>query len=342
MNTNQNPKAKRVSPFVFPFVFISLFLILTSCSNSVTLDLTNNKPENMGNTMGNLLNAGLVTNDGDSIYYITSEGTKVFLNKMGMNGEHQVLIDKMYYFVNVEGDFIYYIDPADEAIYRMGTDFVQSEKLYDVKARFLLVADDTIYALGGDSDKYAGDLYSMDINGSGFNILSDDKIWQVYFYNNEIYYTTQSNGQTSLYKIDIYGGNKEQIARDIELGDWFHIYDGKVFYVSQSLGLGVAAIRGFDVKSKEDSLVYELEPDSFILINGCINAVDNMMFFLATGAPRTYTYLNLDTGEVKSSKIRGDSVIGFYTIGNKIIYYVDDQPYIMNFDGTDKKRFNRF
>ena len=318
-------------------VVLAQSLLFLSCTSAEDIDLTVSKPENMGNTMGNLFNVGLVTNDEDSVYYATSEGTQVILNKKTVNGEHQVLSNRIHYYLNVVGNSIYYVDPSDDAIYRMDANGVQSEKLYDVKVGFLLVVSDTIYALGGESDSHAGVLYAMNTDGSDINILSNDKIWQMFFYNNEIYYTTLSGGQTSLYKMDVDGENKVLIARDIKLGDWFYIFNEKIFYVTSG---DPYSIREFDIKSKADSLVYEHEPNSFIMLNGCINATENIIYFLATGAPRTYTCLNLDTGEAKVSKLFGSSVFGFYTIGNKVLYYVDEQPYTMNFDGTDKRRFD--
>jgi hypothetical protein len=316
-------------------------LLLLSCTGAGKIDLTYNKPAGMGNTMGNLLNFGIVANDSSSIYYTTFTDTQVILAKKSIiTGEAQVVKElgfNMNSYINVVGDFIYYIDSADDAIYKMDINGEQNEKLCDIKARFLLVVNDTVYALGGESDSFDGNLYVMNTNGSGIITLTSDDVSDMYYYNDEIYYTTYIDQKQLLYKIDLEGKNKELIAPDVDLGIWFYIYKEKIYYKAY-LGEFIYGFRMIDINSGEDSLVYE-HMTSDMIPDGFINAAGNILYFRTLGAPPTYTYLNLDTGEAKTSWFYVPAKLGFYTIGNKVFYYKDYQPYTMNFDGTGRKRF---
>ena len=321
-------------------VIIALSVFLPSCKTATEIDLTNSKPEGMGNTMGNLQNAGIVTNDENSIYYITTKDSQAILNRKSINGEQQVLLEldnRLCFFLNAVSDFIYYTDSTDGTIYKIDTKGMQNEKLCNIKASFLLVANGTVYALGGETDSNTGNLYAMNVDGSDIKVLSNDKIWKIFLYDNQIYYATV--GEFNLYKMDMNGDNKEFISQNIGIMNWFYIYNDRIYYETQGGGFAIT-IREFDLNSKKDTLVYEDEIKGRMIPNGCINAADNIIYFQATGAPLAYICLNLDTAEVKTSSIQGSKILGLYTIGNKIFYYVKEQPYTMNFDGSEQRRFN--
>ena len=329
-------------------IFIVLIIVLTqsifalSCANEKSIDLTNSKPQYMGNTIGNLLNFGVIANDDNSIYFTTFKGAQATLNKKNVDEEHQVIGNGLYLFLNVAGDFIYYVDDTDGAIYKMDTNGSNSEKLGDIKANFIFVVDDIIYALGGDSDRYIGNLYAMNIDGSDTRILSSDNVRQMYFYDSKLYYATLGDGQILLYKMNMDGENKELINPDqidentksVKSMKWFYIYDEDIYYLTSS---GMNEIRKFDVVKKEDSLLYEVGTE---MPNGCINAMDNIIYFLAVETRQSYTWLNLDTGEWETSTHKDVNTVGMYTIGNKVFYYANEQPYTMNIDGSEKRRFN--
>ena len=328
-------------------IFIVLIIILTqsifvlSCANAESIDLANSKPQYMGNTIGNLLNLGIIANDDNSIYFMSSEGTQVILNK-STNGELQEIGNELCFFLNVVDDFIYYVNTSDDTIHRMDTNGSNSERLGDIKADFIFVIYDTLYALGGETDISSSNLYAMNIDGSDTRILSSDRVNQMYFYNNKVYYATYVDGQVLLYRMNMDGENKELIIPDqtgentqgVKSLNWFCVYDENIYYLTFG---GMKEIRKFDTEKKEDSLVYEINNE---ILLGCINIADDTIYFLTPGAPILYTWINLNTGEWKTSSHKASNNIGMYTIGNKVVYYSHEQPFTMNIDGSGKRRLN--
>jgi len=320
--------------FILLAIVIIQSIIISACTNSERIVLEESNPSNVGNTIGNLLNYGIITNDENNIYYTSSNGAQVTLNKKNIDtGEHQVIKNGLCLFLNVVGDFIYYVDDID-TIHRMDTNGIQDEKLSDIKVEFLFVFNDTIYALGGEDDKYIGNLYTMSVDGSDLNILLNKNVLQIYFCNNFLFYTTAQEGQTSLYKMDMEGNNRELILQEVKMVNWF-VYNDSIYYVSQG---GIKEVRKLAIDTKEDSLVYEINKE---IPNGFFNADNNSVYFIAT-APPSYTFLNLDTGDIKTSSFQDDFAIGLYTIGNKVFYYEkeNEKLYTMNIDGSGRKQFN--
>jgi len=220
----------------------------------------------------------------------------------------------------------------------MDTNGAQNTVLSDFKADFLFVSNDTIYSLGSKSDRYAGLLYTMSIDGSGFKSLLNDKINQIYFYDNYIYYSTFSNEQTLIYKMDMAGENENLIFQSANSIDRFYIYNGDIFFVATNGGI---TIHKYEIAMKEDTIIYEVNRNA--IPNGFINIMNDNLYFIAT-APRTYICLNLNTGEATTSSNYDANDVGLYTIGNKVFYYQNkdgnDSLYMMNIDGNDKEPFN--
>lgn len=323
--------------FIILSVIVVQLIFVSSCTDADKIELANSKNPDMGNKIGNLLNYGVIANDEKSIYYSASKGTQVTLNKKNIDtGEHQVLNNGLCVFLNVVGGFIYYVDDIDDTIHRMDTNGIKNERLSDIKVEFLFVFNNTIYALGGEGDKYIGNLYAMSIDGSGLNILLDERVQQIYFYDNALFYTTIHDEQTFLYKMDMDGGNKELILQDMKMANWL-VYKDSIYYITQG---GIKEVRKVIIGTKEDSLVYEINKE---IPNGFFNADNNFAYFIAT-APSAYTYLNLDTGDIKTSSFHGDITVGLYAIGNKVFYYKNQNQneilYSMNVDGSGEKRFN--
>jgi len=326
---------------IWLLILLIQVIFISSCTNTESIDLTYSKPQNAGNTIVNLLNYGAVANDDNSVYYIASKGAQVSLNKKDISsGENLVIGNLMCLFLNVVDDYIYYVDAADSTIHKTDLFGRHDEKLSDYKADFLFVLQGKIYALGNESDIKTDNLFSMNNDGSDFNVLSNDNINIMYFDNKEIYYSAFGEEQMLLYKIDMDGCNKEilsqsrndQSVRGVETGEWFYIYNGKLFYLTVA---GGSTIRKFDLSTKEDSLVYNAQ---YNIQNWYINASDNIVYFKSIG-PRIYNCLNLDTGEVNASSMSETTDVGMYIIGNKVFYYENEQPYIMNLDGSGRQPF---
>jgi len=327
---------------ILVLLIVTLQLIfITSCGIEKN-ELLNSKPQNIGNTMGNLMNLGFVTNNNDSIFYMAFNDPKVSLNRKNIKGDNEIISYGLCLYLNVLDEFIYYINDKDE-IYKMDINGNQKTKLSNIKAAFLCVFNDTIYALGGDSDKYDKNLYSMNIDGSDFKILSNEKIGKLYIYNDKIYYNTFIDGETYLYKMNLAGKDKELIIKSTGMEDLFYIYKDNLYYLSSG---GVFSINKFNISNKEYSLVNKTDGQ---IPNGLINGNNNFIFFKST-SPRTYYLLNLDTGELNSSiddRFNNNVTVngiqyrtGLYSVGNKVFFYENGQLNYMNIDGSNVEPFN--
>jgi len=318
-------------------VITAAAVLASACSNAGGVVLAGSKLPDMGNTPGNLYSIGAIAYDDESVYYSTSKGTEVILNKRNVNtGEQQELSysDEMCFCLNVTADFIFYVGSSSSAIHRMDKSGARDIVLGDIKARSLFVYGDAIYFIGGESNAYDGNLYSMGIDGSGLGLLTDDNVREMYFYDGRFYYLAHNDGEYLLYRIDMDGSNKELIVKDTGLWGWFCVYGGDVYYrVSEG---AMEMIRKIDADTKVDSLVYETEK---MMPNSRINTAGNILYFVST-SPMTYTCLDMDTGEEKTtSNSRLNNIIGMYTVGNKVFYYQNEKIYMMNIDGSGRKRF---
>ena len=132
-----------------------------------------------------------------------------------------------------------------------------------------------------------------------------------------------------MYKMGMDGSNKELITQDIDIQDWLYIYNGKIYYLSHQVE---TAIRMLDPETKEDSLVYTVK---YNIPNWYINAADNIIYYKTIGC---FYRLDVNTGKVKISPMEGTTDVAMYIIGNKVFYYQNERPYMMNLDGMDQRR----
>jgi len=180
-----------------------------------------------GNTQGNLNNFGFVAKQGDYIYYSNNS-----LYKSKVDGsEKMVLIYDTPSFINVCGDWVYYINattgsPDANKIYKIKTDGTGKAKVLDDISIFMILSGDYIY-YSNSSD--GGRLYRIKTDGTEKAKLSDDVAYEINVLGDWVYYSSGTN-EKILCKVKIDGSYKTFIGSgNFEFinisGDWIYFQD---------------------------------------------------------------------------------------------------------------------
>ncbi len=104
----------------------------------------------IGNSVGNIINSGLIASKDGWVYYNSSPDSEInesALYKAKVDGSDKTkLADDSPYFINVAGEWIFYVNASDEhTIYRIKTDGTSREKLTEKAVWSMMVIDNWIY-----------------------------------------------------------------------------------------------------------------------------------------------------------------------------------------------------
>lgn len=103
--------------------------------------------------------------ENDWIYYINASDYS--LNKLKIDGSNARTYDVKAISLNVKDDWIYYISPDDYSIHKMHVDGTKQSKLSDSQSKLLYVTDDWIFYI----DEAVQNLYRMKHDGSQFTLI---------------------------------------------------------------------------------------------------------------------------------------------------------------------------
>ena len=159
-----------------------------------------NAINNVGNTSENLYNKGLVTQQGNLIYYVGDDGA-LYKQEIGKSDITKLTEDNAIY-LNSQGQWVYFVNTSrDNVISRIRFDgrtepssnnpyYVikgEAETLSHDEAGQLLLVDDWLYYVN-KSDKQK--LYRMKFDGTNKQLVIDEPIQQFYIVANTIVYQT--------------------------------------------------------------------------------------------------------------------------------------------------------
>ena len=153
-----------------------------------------------GNTPGNIMNCGYVAlKDGWLYYGNPSDGYKLYKSKIDNDGkfhETEKLCDDICRFINVSGDFVYYINISDGLLYRIGIDGNKESRknLSDNILHFVNVVGSWIYF---SNEYYEDRLYKISVNGGEAIPLDNDTNDKCRYINVDgdwIYYSSTEDG----------------------------------------------------------------------------------------------------------------------------------------------------
>lgn len=169
-----------------------------------------------GNTAANIQNYGIVTQQGDWIYY-TKNNKNNNICKIKKDGtEDTVIFKNIAYktFLNAVGDWLYYCTSI--GIYKMRIDGTYSKKISDVQnIRDVIVAGKYIYYTVTIPGTIDGPLYRIRTDGTDLLQITDDKCAYINIVDDWIYYRNSGPGEefseSILCRIRIDGTQKEYL-----------------------------------------------------------------------------------------------------------------------------------
>jgi hypothetical protein len=291
------------------------------------------KPESIqGSTSGNLNNAGLFVQQGDTIYYSNVMGD-YHLMKMKADGTGVTdLSEDTAVYINLSGDWIYYLGTNEFFIYKIKTDGSSKTKLGTTHVSYMggmVVQDDMIYFVNADDDDK---LYSMKTDGTEPKKLSDTKILKHTVDGEWIYYTTYLvdedtyDSSYTIGKIKTDGTGETELVKDG--GFNLVLHEGWLYYSS----------------SEHEHRLYRIKT------NGKENTkLSNYMISSVNIAGDKLVYSTQDDHRLKVSGLDGSDVKNLIEEKAGVVLVVGDWIYFSNtslsgrlykvkFDGTELQK----
>jgi len=197
--------------------------------------VVNNLGSGAGSTVGNLRNGGFAAQGGSWVYYLKVDDRNIEgiykVRKNGTKGE-QVTKDTDYgSYLNVDGNYIYYIDSDNDDLVRIKTNGKdKSERLEkDVDNFPITVHKGWVY--------YAkdGDFCRTKANGKGNRErISKKDIASYQIEGNWIYHTEYKNGDYRLSRMKLDGTKTERISDELKSPS-FYVKGGNIYYVNAEI-----------------------------------------------------------------------------------------------------------
>lgn len=196
----------------------------------VSLDKTDDV--RMGSTNGNILNEGYYAETDNLVYAGLSDGLYKYRNDG--SGYSKICDDKVKY-INVSGDWVYYVNITDRSLYKIKSDGTGRVKLEDDMVSAVVIYGDRIY-YARSSTGMGYQLYSMKTDSSDKHKLSEDIVGDadeayINIYDGWIYYWSGSNSDFCSMTTDGISGSKVSYTYanvDIE--------DGWIYYANGAAG----------------------------------------------------------------------------------------------------------
>lgn len=275
-------------------------LIVIAVLGLITLSGCGNKgeilPENMGNTDGNITNIGSVCQRGDTIYYQNDEDNfSIYKSVKGKEGIK--LNDGTSYFINVVGDYVYYVyENSDFHIYRMKTDGSENTEIIKQKAYYMTVYDNSIYYVDYDDNQA---IYRANTDGSSTEKIVDAQCYYPIIAEDTLFYVDYSNGG-KVTKANLDGTSQEVLDKVNNItAAYLNYYEGKLYYAnavtssnSNKVGKGYENyIMCFDLASGTTSTVVEAPCAD-------VNVYDGKVYYSSLRDNKVYS-CNLDGKDTK-------------------------------------------
>ena len=205
-----------------------------------------------GNTIGNAMNRGVITTQGEWVYYVNWSENQNLYKMLKDGSERTKLNDDKCSDINLLDDWIYYRNESDDkySIYRIHKDGTGRQKLNDDGGYLVSVVDGWIYYYVKFSVK------RMRINGSDVETIAKSN-YRYCVTNGWLYCTDSETG--GLCRISLDDGKKQNVINNS--GDWninftrFIVYGDWLFFTRHE-GLNDKLYRvrsnGGDIKELSD------------------------------------------------------------------------------------------
>lgn len=201
---------------------------ISGASVSDDTTVTNTKSTRYGNTAGNLINSGIVCESNGRIYYYNkSDNKKLYVMNTDGSGKAALGDIQGAMELNVNGDYIYY---QAGGIYRASLKDGTVETLIKDNCRNMVVTENMIFYLKADGDNTK--VHSMNLDGSGENVLCDDIASGLNVSEDKIYYINGSDAG-KIYSMNLDGSGNEVFADSKNVKELL-VEAGFVYYVSSN------------------------------------------------------------------------------------------------------------
>ncbi len=281
----------------------------------------------MGNTDGNISNLGSVCcKDGVTYYQNSDDGFSIY--KDDGKGEPVKLNSGTSYFINVMGDYVYYVhEDSDFHIYRMKLDGSENTEIIPQTAYYMTVYGDKIYyADYGDGQN----LYRADLDGKNAEKIVQATCYYPIIAENMLYYVDYSR-DGKIVRANLDGTSPEVIDEDNPVVAAYLNYDkGKLYYTNAVTDINKGS--GYE----NNIMCYDLVKQSLSTV------IESPCADLNVYNDRIY-YSDLEKNCVYSCKLDGTDIRQEYdkngiflnTGGNKLYCFVKEQnkePFIETVD----------
>ena len=278
-----------------------------------------------GNTMSNIANGGNVASDRAYEYIRYSDDNCLYRLNIA-NSEAQKIINKGACYINIVGDWIYYIERLEDepyygGIFKIKKDGSSNQELLAGSYRYLIVNKDTVYFL----DKNAGyKIFSMKTDGSNLRCIYNDACDQMLFDNGFLYFKHYPD----MYSLSM--NDTSAPPKIVENVDSFVVYNNMMFYTKRdNVNQLIKQVVGEDEKTV---LVDNLVPP--------YNISNERIYFMKQAEGLIYS-MDLDGESINPIPNSSDSNKISAVVEEYIYYWVDDEaPVLMRIkvDGSSNVR----
>lgn len=221
----------------------------------------------VGNSNANSRNSGIVTAQGNWIYY-SNMNNNYYLYKMRKDGtEKQIVTRDHVCNINVVGEWIYYTNESDSSsLYKIRLDGSKRTKLNSESSYGIHVVGEWVYYVRAGTDLH---LYKIKTDGSEKTLLSSDACAHVNVEGDWIYY--QNYSDSLIYKIRTDGSDKTLVHSELQ-GNDLNVADGVLYstgmYSIEKINTDSSGRQSYDNSKKQisfinvsDGWIYFLEHD---------------------------------------------------------------------------------
>ncbi|MGE5328982.1 MAG: DUF5050 domain-containing protein [Deltaproteobacteria bacterium] len=200
-------------------------------------DIVKQQVKETGNTPGNIINKGLAAEYDEWIYYSDSG-----LYKERKDGTDVTKIcDDDCSYINIAGNWIYYLNNLDKNVYRIKNDGTSKMKVIKSNVTEFTTYNNWIYYVKNDAgpnnseeNEVDDELFKIKMDGTGEEKLCEGfGIYKVVVWNNQIYYFNQE----ILTKMDVSGKSIKQLSDTTNINDNTDDYvigDNKIYYSDEN------------------------------------------------------------------------------------------------------------
>lgn len=193
----------------------------------------------VGTTAENASSFGMVTSQGNWVYYVGSDHRIHRMHKE--NGKVEVIGDFSAVSLNVVGEWIYFADgSSDGGIYKIMLDGTQKTKLSNVTSYKVFVDGEWIYYT---SNYWGGSLYKMKTDGSSVTQIFSEECDDYVVCDKYIYYTKRKSNTDHVYRCTT-EGKENKIFSSGFCGMHIAMVDNKIAIVSYDHKIQVANLDG--------------------------------------------------------------------------------------------------